>query len=92
MPWFRNHYFCESCGATWAAEWSDIVYDDCPFCRAQHMMPYKSDDRTVIVAREGDSFVVLRSPETAGDDPDYEEIGRFPSREAAAAFLAGRAP
>jgi hypothetical protein len=33
-------------------------------------------------------FVVLRSPATAVHDPDYEEIGRFPTREKAEAFLA----
>ena len=30
---------------------------------------------------------VLRSPDTAEHDPDYRELGRFPSREKALEFL-----
>jgi hypothetical protein len=31
---------------------------------------------------------VLRSPDTAEHDPDYREVGRFPTREKAEEFLA----
>jgi hypothetical protein len=51
------------------------------------MSPLKSDDLTQIIQREIDEYVVLWSPETAEDCPDYRELGRFPSREQAAAFM-----
>ena len=62
--------------------------DDCPRCGARHMSPYESDDLTEVIEVCGDQFVVLWSPETAEHDPDYRELGRFPSREKALAFLA----
>ena len=52
------------------------------------MSPFKSADLSELVAPEGDRFVVLRSPDTAEHDPDYEEIGYFPTRAEAEAFLA----
>jgi hypothetical protein len=42
---------------------------------------------TVIVEQDGSEFAVLRSPDSAEHDPDYEELGRFPSRAEAEAFL-----
>jgi hypothetical protein len=45
-------------------------------------------DLTVLVEAVGSEFVVLRSPETAEHDPDYREVGRFPTREKALQFLA----
>jgi len=62
--------------------------DDCPYCGARHMTPYESDDLTEVIQRRGDNFVVLWSPETAAHDPDYRELGRFPTRAQAKAFLA----
>ena len=53
------------------------------------MSPFKSDDLTELVAPDGDQFVVLRSPDNAEDDPDYEEVGRFPTRAKAEAFIGG---
>jgi hypothetical protein len=47
-----------------------------------------SDDLTVVVQPDGKEFVVLRSPDTAGHYPDYEEVGRFPTRAKAEVFLA----
>jgi len=52
------------------------------------MSPNGSDDLTEVIIPDGNKFVVLWSPETAGHDPDYRELGRFPSREKAEAFLA----
>ncbi|MBZ0146425.1 MAG: hypothetical protein K8F62_02640, partial [Pseudorhodoplanes sp.] len=57
-------------------------------CGARHMTPFKSDDLTQVIEREDGEFVVLWSPETAEDDPDYCELGRFPTRDKAVAFLA----
>jgi hypothetical protein len=51
------------------------------------MTPFDSENLTEFVVQEGDRFIVLRSPETAEDDPDYEELGRFPTRAAAEGFL-----
>jgi hypothetical protein len=52
------------------------------------MTPFRSDDLTELVAQQGAEFVVLRSSDTAEHDPDYRELGRFPTREKAEAFLA----
>jgi hypothetical protein len=52
------------------------------------MSPVDSEDLTGLVLQEGDQFVVLRSPGTAEHDPDYEELGRFPTRAKAEEFLA----
>jgi hypothetical protein len=51
------------------------------------MTPYKSEDLTEVVEQEGGEFIVLRSPDTAEHDPDYRELGRFPTRASAEAFL-----
>lgn len=88
MAWFRNHYICERCDSTWTDEWSCMCDDDCPHCGARHMSPLKSDDLTEVIEREGREYVVLWSPETAEHDPNYRELGRFPNRKQAEAFLA----
>jgi hypothetical protein len=62
--------------------------DDCPRCGSRHLTPFKSDDLTTIIEKDGDAFVVLWSPETAEHDPDYRELGTFPTREKAEAFIA----
>jgi hypothetical protein len=56
------------------------------------MSPYKSDDLTELVVPAGKEFIVLRSPYSAEHDPDYEEIGRFPTQAKAEAFLASYEP
>jgi hypothetical protein len=61
--------------------------DDCPYCGARHMQPYTSDDLTFVVEESDGSFVVHRSPHTAEHNPDYVEVGRFPSEEQANAFV-----
>jgi hypothetical protein len=43
---------------------------------------------TELVEPDGDEFVVMRSPESAEHDPNYREVGRFPTREKAEEFLA----
>jgi hypothetical protein len=44
------------------------------------MSPYKSDDLTELVVPDGKEFIVLSSPHSAEHDPDYEELGRFPTQ------------
>lgn len=51
------------------------------------MTPFKSDDLTEVIEENDGTFVVLWSPETAEEQPDYCELGRFPTRADAAAFL-----
>jgi predicted nucleic acid-binding Zn-ribbon protein len=87
MAWFCNYYTCARCGYTWTDEWSCMCDDDCPECGARHMSPHDSDDLTEVIVPDGDEFVVLWSPETAGHDPDYCELGSFSSRAQAEAFL-----
>jgi len=92
MAWFLNHYICERCGRDWSDAWSCMCDDDCPHCGSRHYSPVDSEDLTEVIVAEGTEFVVLRSPGTAEDDPDYEEIGRFPTHEGAQAFLAAYDP
>ena len=54
------------------------------------MTPYESDDLTTIIEKSGDGFSVLTSPASAEHDPDYKEIGSFPTRKQAEEFLAAR--
>jgi hypothetical protein len=56
--------------------------------RSSPLHALDSDDLTVLVEPDGSEFVVLRSPDTAEHDPDYREVGRFPTREKAKEFLA----
>lgn len=88
MAWYRNYYKCARCGHEWPGEWSCMCDDDCPRCGARHMSPHKSDDLTEAIELGGGEFVVLWSPETAEHDPAYCELGRFPTRAEAEAFLA----
>ena len=43
---------------------------------------------TEFIMRDGDEFVAIRSPDTAEHNPDYDELGRFPTRAKAEEFLA----
>lgn len=87
MPWFRHHFHCVACEGSWHCEHSVEITDDCPHCGARDAFPYKSEDHSVLVEPAAGGFVVLAC---AGAEPDYSELGRFPSREAAQAFLAAR--
>ena len=62
--------------------------DDCPNCGTRHMSPHGGDELTEIIELDGSEYVVLWSPETAEHSADYRELGRFPTREEAEAFLA----
>jgi hypothetical protein len=64
---------------------------DCPCCGARDAFPYKSDDRSLLVEPDGGGFIVLKVEAMgSGGEPDWQELGRFPSREKAQAFLAAR--
>ena len=52
------------------------------------MSPSHSEDLTEFIEQDGDEFVAIRSPDTAEHDPDYREVGRFPTQERAKEFLA----
>jgi hypothetical protein len=52
------------------------------------MSPCHSEEMTEFIERDGAEFVAIRSPDTAEDDPDYQELGRFPTRAKAEEFLA----
>jgi hypothetical protein len=52
------------------------------------MSPFDSESLTELVAQDGKEFVAIRSPDTAEHDPDYRELGRFPTREKVEEFLA----
>lgn len=87
MAWFRNYYLCESCDSPWSSDWSCMCDDDCPRCGARHMSPFDSDDLTNVIKQRDETFLVLRSPDTAEDAPVYKEIASFWFREHAAAFI-----
>jgi predicted nucleic acid-binding Zn-ribbon protein len=88
MAWFRNYYQCARCGSKWRDEWSCMCDDDCRRCGARHMSPYESDDLTEIIEPREGAFASLRSPDTAEHQPEYYEVGRFPTRKQAKACLA----
>jgi hypothetical protein len=90
MAWFRNHYSCYRCSFDWNDEWSCTCDDECPECGARDVTVLDSDDLTEIVEDCGRIFVVLRSPESAEHEPDYEEVAKFPTRELAESFLQSR--
>jgi hypothetical protein len=56
------------------------------------MSPYKSDDLTELVVPADKEFIAMRSPDSAEHDPDYEELGRFPTQAKAEEFLASYEP
>lgn len=88
MAWFLNYYKCAQCGRRWSDEWSCTCDDECPRCGARDMEATRSDDLTTIIEREGDVFILLRSPEFAEHDPDYQELGRFKTERQAKRFAA----
>ena len=88
MAWFLNIYHCERCRRVWTDEWSCMCDDQCPHCGFRDMSPVKSKDLTELILPDGKEFIVLRSPDSAEHDPDYEEIGRFPTQAKAQEFLA----
>ena len=51
------------------------------------MTPFDSENLTELIEQDGKEFVAIRSPDTAEHDPDYREVGRFPSPEQAQEFL-----
>jgi hypothetical protein len=87
MAWFLNFYKCARCRRRWTDEWSCMCDDDCPHCGARHMSPTRSEDLTEFVEQDGDEFVAVRSSDAAEHDPDYRELGRFPTRAKAEEFL-----
>ncbi|MCK1367900.1 hypothetical protein IVB47_26445 [Bradyrhizobium sp. 62] len=87
MAWFLNFYRCGRCNKIWTDEWSCTCDDQCPHCGFRDMTPFNSEDLTELIVTEGGKFVVLRSSEEAEDEPDYEELGRFATRDAAKEFL-----
>lgn len=87
MAWFMNFYRCDRCEKVWTGAWSCTCDDECPHCGFRDISPFNSEDLTELIVEEGNRFVVLRSSEEAEDDPDYEELGCFPTRDAAKVLL-----
>jgi hypothetical protein len=52
------------------------------------MSPFDSENLTELVEQDGKEFVAILSPKSAEHDPDYRQVGRFPTREKAEEFLA----
>lgn len=88
MAWLLNFYRCDRCERLWSSPWSCACDDECPHCDQRHISPFDSEDLTEIVVREDNHFVALRSPNDAEHDPNYEDIGRFPTRAKAKEYLA----
>lgn len=88
MAWFLNSYKCARCKRRWTDEWSCMCDDECPHCGSRDMTPSDSEDLTTLIEEENKTYVVLRSPETAEDKPNYRELGRFKTRAEAEEFLA----
>jgi hypothetical protein len=92
MTWFLNFYRCDRCRKIWTDEWSCTCDDQCPHCAFRDMTPFNSQDLTELIVEENGKFVVLHSSDEAEDDPDYEELGRFSSRDEAKEFLRSYQP
>jgi hypothetical protein len=90
MAWFRNHYECGDCGASWSDEWSCCCDDDCPSCGSRHWSPHASDDLTFLVAMQDGRFLVLESPVAAEHKPRYSPVAVVATAEAASAFISAR--
>src|ERR1700745_2589573 len=88
MAWFLNFYKCARCKRVWTDQWSATCDDDCPHCGARHMSPFDSERLTTLIECDGAEVVVYRSPDTAEHEPDYRELGPFPTREQAIEFIA----
>jgi hypothetical protein len=56
------------------------------------MTPFNSEDLSELIVEENSKFVVLRSSEEAEDDPEYQELGRFSTRDDAKQFLRSYQP
>ena len=87
MAWFLNQYVCDDCQRAWEDSWSVTCDDDCPHCGSRHTTPYHSIDLTEIIEATDSTFIVLSSPDSAEDSPDYDAVGEFATREEAEAFL-----
>ncbi len=86
MVWLLSRYVCFECEYEWADEWSCGCDDECPACEARDISPIDSEDLTVIVEEERQCFIVYFSPESAEDDPEYVEVGRFLTEDLARSF------
>ncbi len=86
MAWFLKHYCHDECGASWTDEWSCACNDRCPECDAE-IEPYDYEDLTVIVEEDfgKNEWLVLVSPDTAEDKPNYATY-RFETKLAASLF------
>jgi hypothetical protein len=51
------------------------------------MSPFDSNDLTNKIRVLADAFIALRSPDTAGENPKYQEVARFKHREHAEEFI-----
>lgn len=87
MAWFRNRYTCERCGKQWSAEWSCMCDDDCQKCGARHISPHDSDELTHLIEQRGNEFWVLESSRSAEDQPDYSDVGPFPTQQLAEEYI-----
>ena len=83
MAWFANHYVCYQCDNTWIDEWSCQCDGECPRCGAGDCTPYDSEDLTGLIEQDAGEYVVYVSPASAEHEPDYEEIGRYMSKQIA---------
>ena len=74
MAWFLKYYRHAECQTSWTDEWSCACNDECPKCGAE-IEPYDWEDLSVMVDKHpsGTGWVVIVSPPTAEESPDYEE-------------------
>jgi len=90
MPWFRNHYACTVCEGHWHAEAAEAESVHCVHCRAYDVAPYRSDDFSRVIDRDGARFVVMECVKVTKRGPNWRAVKRFDTRDAAKAFLAQR--
>jgi hypothetical protein len=86
--WVGAWAYCPHCGNAKISSFPNNSPLADFFCSTCNMTPYDNEDLTELIEQNGSEFVALRSPASAEHDPDYREIGRFPTRETAEEFLA----
>lgn len=90
MAWYLKYYECSECGTKWTDEWSCTCNDRCPSCRAE-TEPYDDDDLTYVVEHAApEMFMVLFSPDSAENSPDYEPLGMFSNEGDARSYILAR--
>ena len=88
MAWFLNFYKCARCKRIWTISGRRRAMTIVRIAARGICRRSTASGSTTLIEKDGKEFVVFWSPDTAEHEPDYRELGRFPTREQAIEFLA----